>query len=224
MQIGRFHLNVNTSIEIHNPRAHDHTYVFRPTIRITPASHQNDTKYICILYMSQSDYIQFKSLKNNLLYQNKLDPILDSQDYTRFVKYSIETSIPNTKLVYNQLIPPKQLFHPLELTDNAVAFCNVFTHAPASILGPGKTLIFNMEQSTDGCPTFIECSNTNSRPNRVTTKNATLTRIPVTPVPKYVKIKPTTKCSFQTKYRTRICVCDNKKCKCGINICSSKYK
>jgi len=182
--------------------------------------------------MSQSDYIQFKSLKNDLLFQKKLDPILDAQDYTRFMKYSIETTVKNTKLLYNQLIPPNSLFHPIvpivstlypEIA-NTISSCNgsVFTKIQASYDGIGKQLIFNMEQPTNGCPTFIECKNTNTRPNRVLTKFTTAKNVPVTPVPKYVKIKPSKKCNFNTKYRTRICICDSKMCKCGVNVCSSK--
>lgn len=184
------------------------------------------------MYMSQSDYIQLKSLKNELLFQKKLDPILDAKDYTQFLKYSLETTVKNTKLLYNQLIPPNSLFHPISpivfasniVNTNAISTCNgrVFTKIQASYDGIGKQLIFNMEQPTNGCPTFIECNNTNTRPNRVLTKFATAKNVPVTPVPKYVKIKPSKKCSFNTKYRTRICICDNKMCKCGINVCSSK--
>ena len=175
--------------------------------------------------MSQSDYIQFKSLKNELLFQNKLNPILNAQDYTQFVKYSIETMVKNTKLLYNQLIPPNQLFHPIgpiQYTDSSCNNSTIFTQLQSSYDGIGKQLIFNMEQSTNGCPTFIDCSNTQLRPNRVLTKFATNQRVPIKPVPKYVKIKSSKKCNFNTKYKTRICLCDNKKCKCGINICSSK--
>ena len=190
--------------------------------------------------MSQSDYIQFKSLKTDLLFQSKLDPILDAQEYMRFVKYSIETTIPNTKLLYNQLIPPNQLFHPIipihytDSTDpygtlyaNAIASCKgtIFTQIQSSYDGIGKQCIFNMEKPVDcsnGNPIFIDCKNTQNRPNRVLTRFATDKRVPITPVPKYVKIKPSKKCSFNTKYKTRICICDNRICKCGINVCSSK--
>jgi hypothetical protein len=182
--------------------------------------------------MSQSDYIQYKSLKNDLLFQKKLDPILDAQDYTRFVKYSIESTIPNTKLSYNQLIPPTAatIFHPIlpvqttaSIDPDTITSCYGYAfNKIQKSYGVGKQLIFNIEQTTKGCPTFIDCSNTNIRPNRVLTRGATAKNIPITPVPKYVKIKPTKKCSFNTKYRTRICICDSKMCKCGINICSSK--
>lgn len=177
--------------------------------------------------MSQSDYIQFKNLKNTLLFSNqkKLDPILDSQDYTLFVKYAIESTIPNTKLLYNQLIPPNILPHPpMDITGNTNIpnVCkNVCNNVQSSILGIGKQTIFNIEQPMKGCPTFIDCVNTNVRPNRVLTKFATATRVPVTPVPKYIKVKPSKKCTISSKYKRRICICTNKICKCGTTICQS---
>jgi len=117
--------------------------------------------------MSQSDYIQYKSLKRELVEQNKLSPVLNSQDYTLFVKYSMESYVSNKKLRYNQLQPPKQLFHPVNLSGgtNVPDVCKkVCPNVQSSILGIGKQLIFNMEQSTVGCPRFIDpaytdCSN-----------------------------------------------------------------
>ena len=175
--------------------------------------------------MAQSDYIQYKSLKNELLYQKKLNPILNSQDYTLFVKYSIETTIPNTNILYNQLIPPKNLYHPtLDISNSYIIpdTCKtVCPNVPSSILGIGKPTIFNIEQTTNGCPTFIDCSGTDQRPNRVRNKFVTNTRVPITPVPKYTKIKASRKCTFNAKYRSRLCICNSKLCKCGTTICSS---
>jgi hypothetical protein len=96
--------------------------------------------------MSQSDYIKFKKTKNILNDLKRFPSVLESQDYTDFIQYGIETSvIGNTYLKpqFNQLIP---------ITD---------------------TTVFNMKVNTN-CPTlgnlinsFKTCQNTNGRSNRV---------------------------------------------------------
>lgn len=87
--------------------------------------------------MSQSDYIKYKRVSQELKAINKLAPVLDPNDYVDYKEYSLENSIQNTKLQYNQLIPS------------------------------GKKIIFNMEKSnTTTCPVFTICKNTNARTNR----------------------------------------------------------
>ena len=93
--------------------------------------------------MSQSDYIQYKKVANELRINGTtdtlypVDPIFTSKDYTDFKSYALETTISNTKINYNQLIPSE------------------------------KKIIFNMEKNTTNCPTFPLCRNTNTRSNRV---------------------------------------------------------
>lgn len=93
--------------------------------------------------MSQSDYIQYKKVANELRINGTtdtlypVDPIFTSKDYTDFKSYALETTVSNTKINYNQLIPS------------------------------GKKIIFNMEKNTTNCPTFPLCRNTNTRSNRV---------------------------------------------------------
>jgi hypothetical protein len=93
--------------------------------------------------MSQSDYIQYKKVANELRINETadsvypVDPVFNSRDYTDFKSYALETTVSNTKLNYNQLIPT------------------------------GKKIIFNMEKNTSNCPTFPLCTNTNTRSNRV---------------------------------------------------------
>jgi hypothetical protein len=101
--------------------------------------------------MSQSDYIKYKKVSRELKI-NKLNPILDSQEYIDYKQYALENTTPtrpnyvynggtstttNGKLSYNQLVPAN------------------------------KKIIFGIERSrTTTCPTFTLCTNTNQRTNR----------------------------------------------------------
>jgi len=88
--------------------------------------------------MSQSDYIQYKKTQHVLSNQSEnLSKVLDENDYTRFEKYAIETTVPNSKLRYSRLIPPSTIS------------------------------VLNMDRKIANCPTFILCKNTSTRPNRV---------------------------------------------------------
>lgn len=89
--------------------------------------------------MSQSDYIRYKKSSNQLLEVNKLNAVLDSQDYTDFKQYYLESNIPNTKTTFNQL--------------------NI----------PGYTTVFNMSKKINDCPinNFKMCNNTDQRDNRI---------------------------------------------------------
>jgi len=92
--------------------------------------------------MSQSDYIKFKKIKNKLNDLKKFPSVLESQDYTDFIQYGIETSVIGNTYVkpqFNQLIP---------ITD---------------------TTVFNMKVNLN-CPaenSFKICNNTNKRSNRI---------------------------------------------------------
>ena len=55
--------------------------------------------------MSQSDYLNFKRVSNELKINN-FTPVFNTQDYIELKEYSIKNSITNTKLTYNQLIQP----------------------------------------------------------------------------------------------------------------------
>jgi hypothetical protein len=92
--------------------------------------------------MSQSDYIKYKKTSNKLAIDNKSTnnkepPVFVSSDYIDFKQYHLENTINNTSRTFNYILPP--------------------THK----------LIFNMDKVVTNCPTFIDCSNTNFRPNRV---------------------------------------------------------
>ena len=87
--------------------------------------------------MSQSDYIKHKKTATELKI-NELPNLLEYNNYNSYKGYSLENTIQNTKIRYNQLIPS------------------------------GKTLIWNMEKTVSNCPTFVLCRNTTSRPNKKT--------------------------------------------------------
>jgi hypothetical protein len=93
--------------------------------------------------MSQSDYIRYKKLSNQLLEVNKLDPILNSQDYTNFKQYYLESNIINTNPKINNL------------------------------LLSGYNTIFNMNKKINYCPihNFTMCNHTQIRPNRIISTN-----------------------------------------------------
>ena len=88
--------------------------------------------------MSQSDYIQYKKLSQEIKQLSKYDPVLSQQDYTLFKQYTLESTITNTKPIKNQLVLS------------------------------GKQPIFNMERKISNCPinSFVLCRNTNTRINR----------------------------------------------------------
>ena len=86
---------------------------------------------------SQSDYIQYKKTQQVLSKQQKLPKVLEPNDYTSFEKYTIETTVPNTKLRHSRLIPPSTVS------------------------------VLEMEKKTTNCPTFTMCKNTQTRQNRI---------------------------------------------------------
>ena len=89
--------------------------------------------------MSQSDYLKHKKMSHKLNIDHSTnDPaVLDSQEYLNYRSYNLNNTIINTKTIDNKITPS------------------------------GKQIIYGMEVSTTNCPTFIDCSNTQLRPNRV---------------------------------------------------------
>ena len=56
--------------------------------------------------MSQSDYIKYKRLANELKNQaENLDPVIDSGKYIGYKSFTLENTILNTKLSYAKLQP-----------------------------------------------------------------------------------------------------------------------
>jgi hypothetical protein len=86
--------------------------------------------------MSQSDYIKYKKISTELKSLNKYPSVLQEDDYNLFKEYSLENTIQNTKLTFNQFQPP------------------------------GFTIINGMEKKVTNCPNFPTCKDTNTRSNR----------------------------------------------------------
>jgi hypothetical protein len=88
--------------------------------------------------MSQSDYIKYKIMANELKNQAKnLSPVIDSGKYIGYKSFTLENTILNTKLSYTKLQPASSV--------------NVF----------GMQI-----NNPSSCTTFQLCRGTNSRPNR----------------------------------------------------------
>ena len=145
--------------------------------------------------MSQSDYIQFKKttmiLKNNTIspVSNELPPVLTPELYTAFTTYNLETTVSNTKNSYSRLLPS------------------------------GKRNFLDIEKTVATCPSFILCTNTNNRPNRV--KNTTQIPSALYRWKKTSAYKPST-CDFKNGYVMRRCLCSKIACKCKTTTYPSK--
>ena len=103
--------------------------------------------------MSQSDYIKHKKTSNKLRIDNsslhnKEPPVFDAGDYTDFKQYHLENTINNTSPTFNYIVKD------------------------------GRHLVFGMDKVVSTCPQFIDCSNTNLRPNRVPMSDSRFTPTP----------------------------------------------
>jgi hypothetical protein len=90
--------------------------------------------------MSQSDYLKYKRVSTRLRVDNDTTnqpQVFQSSTLRQNKQYALVNSITNTKPKYNRLVPAER-----------------------------KT-VFGMEKVVSGCPTFIVCTNTNLRTNRV---------------------------------------------------------
>lgn len=102
--------------------------------------------------MSQSDFINYKKTSNELKNQTIQSSVYTTKEYINFKKYSLENTIQNKRIKYNQLLP----------TNNK--------------------LVFGMEKKTTNCPSFILCNNTNTRPNRKPLSGCQITPKPIRPL------------------------------------------
>jgi hypothetical protein len=92
--------------------------------------------------MSQSDYIKFKKTAtklriDNTSINNKEPAVFVSSDYTDFKQFNLENTINDTSPTFNYIVQD------------------------------GRHLVFGMDKVVSSCPTFVVCSNTNIRANRV---------------------------------------------------------
>ena len=103
--------------------------------------------------MSQSDYLKYKKIATQIKLDmsNNMLPVFESQNYINFKQYSLESTIQNSKTIYNKITPS------------------------------GETIIFGMQKINSACParvTFPTCINTNGRSNRRTMPDVYFTPIP----------------------------------------------
>jgi hypothetical protein len=102
--------------------------------------------------MSQSDYIQYKKTSTQLRLYDET-PVLQNGNYISYKEHALENTIPTTKIIYNQLLPPT------------------------------RSLIMGMEMaSRENCPQFPVCENTHLRANRVPMLSTQATVRPARPV------------------------------------------
>jgi hypothetical protein len=96
--------------------------------------------------MSQSDYLKYKRISNQLRIDNQIDsgmtktnqsPIFTSTNLLNYKQYALNNTIVNTKKTLNKLT----------LNENQ--------------------RIYDMDKMVSGCPTFIVCKDTQDRANRV---------------------------------------------------------
>ena len=142
--------------------------------------------------MSQSDYIQHLKVATELKSQSKLSPVLTADDYTAFKQFNIENTVYNTSRRHNQLVPT------------------------------GTQIVFDMPMpNASRCSTFLLCSNTQKRPNRVPMSTVYFHSLTCKPLPVYVKQKPLRTCA-------KCCYAENKKNINNFNTdsvdCSNKRK
>ena len=101
--------------------------------------------------MSQSDYLKYKRIANQLRIDNQIDvgmtdtkqePIFTSQNLTNYKQYALNNTIINTKPTLNRITLNSRL------------------------------RVYDMDKKVSGCPTFIVCKDTQNRNNRVLSTGA----------------------------------------------------
>ena len=89
------------------------------------------------LYIMESNLINYKIVRRDLCELNKSPSVLNSQQYTQYKTFQLETSVINSKQINSQLTPS------------------------------GRQIVYNMELDVSGNPTFVLCNNTQARVNRM---------------------------------------------------------
>jgi len=96
--------------------------------------------------MSQSDYLKYKRVSNQLRIDNQIDtgmtatnqpPVFTSHNLLQYKQYTLNNTIMNTKKTLNKLTPST------------------------------SQRVYGMDKSVVGCPTFIACKDTQGRNNHV---------------------------------------------------------
>jgi hypothetical protein len=143
--------------------------------------------------MSQSDYIKYKSISSLLRVDsslNKLPPVLNCQNYTDFLQFSVENQIQNKKPINSRLT------------------------------ASNEQMIFDIEKRVQNCPSFLTCANTNLRPNRKPLSTVYFTPTPQPLTINQINSRLKNKSKEQSNQRTACkCVLNSKNtglniCKC----------
>jgi hypothetical protein len=73
--------------------------------------------------MSQSDYIRYKKIANELR-NNEYDPVFTEGDYVNLKQFSLQNQVLNTRKTFNQLIPTgsKRIFNMEKITGDCASF------------------------------------------------------------------------------------------------------
>jgi hypothetical protein len=134
--------------------------------------------------MSYSDYLNFKKTTHILKELDKLDSTLDSDIYTRFKSFNLQTTIVNDNMMFNKLS---------------------LTNKPQ--------IVFDIEKSVVNCPEFNLCdssSRVNRKPlNAFQSTCFPIMKAPGRSVPKYLK-KPKERCANTLLS----CKCVSSYCEC----------
>ena len=121
--------------------------------------------------MSQSDYLKYKRISTELKI-NKLDPIFHPNDYLSYKEFSLENSIINEKINYNQLIlPNKNMVFNMEknicpLTFNTCKNTDVRTNRKPllkSQITPSPLQPLYVKQKTNKVMNFCDCGYTKTK-------------------------------------------------------------
>lgn len=134
--------------------------------------------------MSYSDYLNFKKTTQILKELDKFDSTLDSDIYTRFKSFNLQTTIVNNNAINNKLYLPNK-----------------------------PQIVFDIEKSTVNCPQFNLCdsgSRVNRKPlNALQSTCFPIMKAPGRSVPKYLK-KPKERCANTLLS----CKCVSSYCEC----------
>ena len=103
--------------------------------------------------MSQSDYIRYKRVAQELKEMKKFPAVLNSGNYTSYKEFTVENTVPYDKYEYYKILP---------ITTK---------------------LVFGMEKpNADSCPVFEVDNNTNMRSNRVALMDVLSRPVPQRPI------------------------------------------
>jgi hypothetical protein len=144
---------------------------------------------------SQSDFIKYKKVNTVLALDASTNfaPVLNSQDYSNYRGFVFQNTVPNTKTIYNRIT---------ESTKQVVLD-----------MDKDKSSVENMGITITNCPSFLLCTETETRPYRVP-----LSESYFTPTPQPLNWRETKNASWKKTG----CKCIMNSSNTNANICSCK--